>query len=183
MVDYQHLTNMQTNSLSDLEPEFQLSRLRHILDNVTDPEIPALTINEMGILRDVSFDGEVVAVTITPTYSGCPAIDQITEDISIALADNGYPKSSVSLVLSPAWTTDWMSDEAHEKLRNYGIAPPCKTSELDQVTGEHTLNFTAPCPQCKSLTTKQISEFGSTACKALWKCLECQEPFDYFKPL
>ena len=160
-----------------------LSRLREILDQVTDPEIPALTIDEMGILRDVSFDGKTVEVTITPTYSGCPAIDQITDDINTTLADNGYPKASVKLVLSPAWTTDWMSEEAREKLRDYGIAPPCKTSALDQVTGEHALNFSAPCPQCKSLSTQQISEFGSTACKALWKCLDCQEPFDYFKPL
>lgn len=171
--------NTQTHNTS----EFELARLRGILDRVTDPEIPVLTINEMGILRGVDFDGETVTVTITPTYSGCPAIDQITEDVGIALAQSGYPKSSVNLVLSPAWTTDWMSEDAREKLRNYGIAPPCKTSALDKVTGEHKLNFAAPCPQCKSLNTQQISEFGSTACKALWKCLDCQEPFDYFKPL
>lgn len=173
------LMNTKTHSA----PKLELARLRNILDDVTDPEIPALTINEMGILRGVDFDGETVNVTITPTYSGCPAIDQITEDVSIALAQHGYANSSVNLVLSPAWTTDWMSEEAREKLRDYGIAPPCKTSALDQITGEHKLNFTAPCPQCKSLKTQQISEFGSTACKALWKCLDCQEPFDYFKPL
>lgn len=163
--------------------ELELTRLRNILDDVTDPEIPALTINEIGILRGVDFDGDTVNVTITPTYSGCPAMDQITDDVGIALASHGYPKSKVTLVLSPAWTTDWMSDEAKEKLRIYGIAPPCKTSALNQITGEHQLNFSAACPQCKSLNTKVISEFGSTACKALWKCLACQEPFDYFKPI
>lgn len=163
--------------------ELEIARLRNILDSVTDPEIPALTINEMGILRDVNYDGDTVEVCITPTYSGCPAMDQITADVGAALAQNGYPKSTVKLVLSPAWTTDWMSEESRDKLRTYGIAPPCKTSALNQVTGEHQLNFTAACPQCSSFNTKVISEFGSTACKALWKCLACQEPFDYFKPL
>ena len=170
---------VETNSASAQE----LKHLRAILDRVTDPEIPALTINEIGILRGVSLNDQAVEVTITPTYSGCPAIDQITDDIAAVLAENGYPKSTVNLVLSPAWTTDWMSEDAREKLRDYGIAPPCKTSALDQVTGEHALNFTAPCPQCRSLHTQQTSEFGSTACKALWKCLDCLEPFDYFKPL
>jgi len=157
--------------------------LKSILDEVTDPEIPVLTINEMGILRNVQYDGETVVVTITPTYSGCPAMDQITDDVGKALGECGYPKFKVSLVLSPAWTTDWMSEDAKEKLRSYGIAPPCKTSALDSVTGEHKLNFSAACPQCKSLNTKLISEFGSTACKALWKCNDCLEPFDYFKPI
>jgi len=172
-----------TNVTSISKPNDELAKLRSILDHVTDPEIPALTIHEMGILRDVDFDGKKVTVTITPTYSGCPAIDQITQDIAAALAQNGYPESSVKLTLSPAWTTDWMTDEAREKLRAYGIAPPCKTSALNKVTGEHKLTFTAPCPQCKSINTSQVSEFGSTACKALWKCLDCKEPFDYFKPL
>jgi len=157
--------------------------LRRILEKVTDPEIPVLTIYEMGILRDVEYDGDTVVVTITPTYSGCPAMDQISEDVGKTLGEYGYSKFRVSLVLSPAWTTDWMSEEAKDKLRNYGISPPCKTSALDTVTGEHTLNFSAVCPQCKSLNTLLISEFGSTACKALWKCGDCLEPFDYFKPI
>ncbi len=169
---------MLQNSVVDFEQQ----RLRSILDNVSDPEIPVLTINEMGILRDVKYDGETVQVSITPTYSGCPALDQITADVQSELAKHGYHKVSVSLVLSPAWTTDWMTDEAREKLRNYGIAPPCKTSALNEL-GEHTLGFTASCPQCRSLNTELVSEFGSTACKALWKCLDCLEPFDYFKPL
>ena len=175
---------MQNQNLrSETSIEEHLNSLRSILDQVTDPEIPALTINEMGILRGVDYDGETVVVTITPTYSGCPAMDQITSDIGNALSNYGYSKFEVSLVLSPAWTTDWMSEDAREKLRNYGIAPPCKTSALDALTGEHSLNFSAPCPQCKSLNTQLISEFGSTACKALWKCKDCLEPFDYFKAI
>jgi len=133
--------------------------LQHVLDQVCDPEIPVLTIKEMGILREVSIVDDIVKVTITPTYSGCPAINQITSDISNALSKHGYPNSEVKLVLSPAWTTDWMTNEAREKLRDYGIAPPCKTSALGHVTGEHKLNFSAACPQCKSLNTKKISEF------------------------
>ena len=163
--------------------DFEHKRLRNILDKVCDPEIPVLTINELGILRDVSYDGDTVQVFITPTYSGCPAMDQITADVQTELAQHGYQKATVSLVLSPAWTTDWMTEEAREKLRNYGVAPPCKTLELNQETGEHTLGFTAACPQCRSLNTELVSEFSSTACKALWKCCDCLEPFDYFKPL
>jgi len=159
------------------------AKLYDILSSVTDPEIPVLTIDEMGILRDVTVEQDTVKVTITPTYSGCPAIDQITQDVSTALTDNGYPNSEVALALSPAWTTDWMSKESKEKLRNYCIAPPCRTTDLSQSSDDHRLAFTAPCPQCRSLNTQQVSEFGSTACKALWKCNECKEPFDYFKPL
>ena len=159
------------------------TKLREILSFVTDPEIPALTIDEMGILRDVIIEEDTVKVTITPTYSGCPAIDQITQDVNAVLTDNGYPKSEVLLVLSPAWTTDWMSEKSKEKLRAYGIAPPCRTTDLSQSSEEQRLAFTAACPQCRSLNTRQISEFGSTACKALWKCNQCLEPFDYFKPL
>jgi ring-1,2-phenylacetyl-CoA epoxidase subunit PaaD len=174
----------QKEKLSPIEaPDKHIQFLRSILDQVTDPEIPVLTINEMGILRDVAYDGETVLVTITPTYSGCPAMHQISEDVGKALAEYGYAKFRVSLVLSPAWTTDWMSEDAKQKLLNYGISPPCKTSALDSSTGEHALNFSAACPQCKSLNTTLVSEFGSTACKALWKCKDCLEPFDYFKPI
>lgn len=160
----------------------ELPRIREVLNTVTDPEIPVLTIDEMGILRGVDIDGDTVVVTITPTYSGCPAMDQIRQDVGTALMEQGFAKSKVDLVLSPAWTTDWMGDEAKEKLRAYGIAPPCKTSAVNQST-EHDLSFAASCPQCRSLNTKVTSEFGSTACKALWKCNDCLEPFDYFKPI
>ncbi|MBL4673988.1 MAG: phenylacetate-CoA oxygenase subunit PaaJ [Arenicella sp.] len=158
-------------------------KLLEILSSVADPEIPVLSIDEMGILRGVAIEHGRVKVTITPTYSGCPAIDQIAQDVSTVLADNGYPESEVLLVLSPAWTTDWMSDESKQKLRDYGIAPPCRTTDLSQSSEEQRLLFTAPCPQCRSLNTQIISQFGSTACKALWKCNQCKEPFDYFKPI
>lgn len=164
------------------EPSQQLQQLRRILEQVTDPEIPVLSIGEMGILRDVQMDGETVKVLITPTYSGCPAMDRIREDVSDTLTKHGYDKAEVSLVLSPAWTTDWMSDEAKDKLRDYGIAPPCTSSPLND-SDEHQLSFTASCPQCDSFNTQLVSEFGSTACKALWQCSDCKEPFDYFKPL
>jgi len=168
------------NNTHNIEQE--LKHLHSVLATVTDPEIPVLTISEMGILRDVCIDDGTVVVTITPTYSGCSATDQIAEDISAVLAEHGHSDAQVSLVLSPAWTTDWMSEQAKDKLRRYGIAPPCRTSAL-RTTGEQALNFTATCPQCHSVNTQVISEFGSTPCKALWKCLDCREPFDYFKPI
>lgn len=161
----------------------EISKVKKILQQVTDPEIPVLTIDEMGILRDVSIENGTVIVDITPTYSGCPAMEQITADVSQALATEGYDQVEVKLVLSPAWTTDWMSEESKEKLRKYGIAPPCKTSAVNSVNGDITMQFTATCPQCGSMDTQVVSEFGSTACKALWKCNSCKEPFDYFKPL
>ncbi len=167
--------SMQKKLTSD-----DLPRINEVLKTVTDPEIPVLTINEMGILRDVKVVNGSVVVTITPTYSGCPAMDQITSDVNEILSRHGYSNAKVNLVLSPAWTTEWMSDEAKEKLRAYGIAPPCKLSTINQ---EHYLTFKATCPQCSSLNTKVTSEFGSTACKSLWKCLDCLEPFDYFKPI
>ena len=160
----------------------QNQHLRNILASVTDPEIPVLSIDEMGILRDVQLEGDTVVVTITPTYSGCPAMDQIRQDVSTTLGKHGYKNSTVKLVLSPAWTTDWMGEEAKQKLRDYGIAPPCKTSAIGSLD-EQEMSFSAACPLCRSLNTQKVSEFGSTACKALWKCLDCLEPFDYFKPI
>ena len=163
--------------------ESELSRVRSILDTVTDPEIPALTINEMGILRGIEIKDNTVIVTITPTYSGCPAIDHITDNITEVLAEHDYPSTRVALVLSPAWTTDWMSDEAKEKLRKYGIAPPCKTSLLDDSQEDPNITVIVACPNCCSFNTKLVSHFGSTACKSFWQCADCLEPFDYFKPI
>jgi len=160
----------------------ECEHLRNILSRVTDPEIPVLSIDEMGILRDVEIQDDTVVVSITPTYSGCPAMDQISSDVAAALSEQGYTKSKVKLVLSPAWTTDWMGETAKEKLRNYGIAPPCKTKAVE-AWSEQEMSFTAACPLCRSLNTEKVSEFGSTACKALWKCTDCLEPFDYFKPI
>jgi len=138
-----------------------------VLKDVVDPEIPVLTIADLGILRDVSVDGDSVEVTITPTYSGCPAMHAITLDIQAALTRAGI-KARVRTVLSPAWTTDWMSEAAKEKLAAFGIAPPERGARLK-------------CPLCGSEDTEQISAFGSTSCKALHRCRACREPFDAFK--
>ena len=144
------------------------------LSRVVDPEIPVLTIEDMGIVRNVIVSGEHVTVDITPTYSGCPAMDQISADVIRVLQAAGFSLVDVNTVYSPAWTTDWMSDSGKEKLREYGIAPPGPVdSEQRDVL----------CPRCSSDSTTTISEFGSTACKALMVCDDCREPFDLFKAL
>ena len=157
------------------------------LEELTDPEIPVITLRELGILRDVRSVADGLEVVITPTYSGCPAMGQIEDDVRARLAELGVAARVVTR-LSPPWTTDWMSDAAKAKLHAYGIAPPHRTcgSGAGEVS---VLKFvrrqpTEPvaCPQCGSTHTVVTSEFGSTACKALYKCLDCQEPFDYFKP-
>ena len=143
---------------------------------VTDPEIPVLTIADLGILRDVSVHGDTVDVTITPTYSGCPAMNMITLEIETALARAGI-KARVHTTLSPAWTTDWLTDAARRKLAAFGIAPPEHAASRRALFGEAR----PACPQCGSADTEQISEFGSTACKSLHRCRACREPFDAFK--
>jgi len=145
--------------------------------SVVDPEIPVLTIADLGVLRDVVLDGDHVEVAITPTYSGCPAMNMIALEIELALERAGFRHSKVSTVLSPAWTTDWMSEEGRQKLRAYGIAPPQASSSRRALFGEQAV----ACPQCGSVNTELLSEFGSTSCKALWRCKSCREPFDYFK--
>ncbi len=138
-----------------------------------------LTIDDLGILRDVTVDDSGhVEVTITPTYSGCPAMEAITADVTQALADKGFRDVSVRLVLAPAWTTDWMSDAGKQKLLDYGIAPP---QPRDGSAVRLTLSLR--CPQCGSPDTRELSRFGSTACKALWVCNACREPFDHFKAI
>ncbi len=150
-----------------------------ILASVTDPEIPVLTIQDLGIIRDVKMEGDAVEVVITPTYSGCPAMDFIAVNIKAALEEKGYPNVKITSVLSPAWTTDWMSEAAREKLKAYGVAPPQKgTIDKGQLFSEAK---PIECPQCGSMDTVMISQFGSTACKAYYKCNSCKEPFDYFK--
>ncbi|WP_407113753.1 1,2-phenylacetyl-CoA epoxidase subunit PaaD [Bradyrhizobium sp. LMG 9283] len=145
--------------------------------SVVDPEIPVLTIADLGVLRDVVLDGDHVEVAITPTYSGCPAMNMIALEIEVALERAGFHQPKVRTVLSPAWTTDWMSEEGREKLRAYGIAPPQASSSRRALFGEQRV----ACPQCGSDRTELLSEFGSTSCKALWRCMSCREPFDYFK--
>ena len=145
--------------------------------SVVDPEIPVLTIADLGVLRDVVLDGDRVEVAITPTYSGCPAMNMIALEIELALEREGIRRPKVRTVLSPAWTTDWMSDDGRRKLREYGIAPPQTGSGRRALFGEQQI----ACPQCGSEDTELLSEFGSTSCKALWRCKSCREPFDYFK--
>ena len=155
---------------------------------VCDPEIPVLTIADLGILRDVQLydDGGMVPavqVTITPTYSGCPAMDAIRDDLKAAFRREGYPHVLVELVLSPAWTTDWMSEAGKAKLAAYGIAPPSGRSAAGGHSGPVRLSLAVKCPQCSSLNTRELTRFGSTSCKALYVCQDCKEPFDYFKVL
>lgn len=151
-----------------------------IIKDIPDPEIPVITIEELGVLRKVDIlDGNEVVVTITPTYSGCPAMKVFEDDILQELKKNGIEKASIKTVYNPAWTTDWISDEAREKMQKAGIAPPVGSSvDKASLLGEPK---EIPCPQCGSKDTKMISQFGSTACKALYKCNSCYETFDYFK--
>jgi len=148
--------------------------------SVLDPEVPVLTIEDLGILRDVRqrADGRV-HVQITPTYSGCPAMESIRDDVVTALREKGYADVDVEFVLSPAWTTDWMSDAGKRKLEKYGIAPPQPRAP----DGVVRLTLSVRCTQCGSPDTRELSRFGSTACKGLWVCNDCREPFDYFKAI
>lgn len=160
-----------------------LEKIWETLDPLTDPEIPVVTLRELGVLRDVRQTDEGVEVVITPTYSGCPAMGQIEDDIQASLESAGI-NARVVTQLSPAWTTDWMSEEAKEKLRQYGIAPPHRTADQSNIV-RFMPNRASPsvaCPHCGSTNTTLTSQFGSTACKALYRCLDCSEPFDYFKP-
>ncbi|MEW6469523.1 MAG: 1,2-phenylacetyl-CoA epoxidase subunit PaaD [Bacteroidota bacterium] len=150
-----------------------------LLSAIPDPEIPVITIRELGVLRDVRMEGDAVVIDITPTYSGCPAMKMIEDQIREEMDKAGISKFRINLVYSPAWTTDWMTEEAKEKLRAFGIAPPEKTSsDKNVLMGKKKI---IACPRCGSTRTEMVSQFGSTACKALYKCLDCHEPFDYFK--
>lgn len=157
-----------------------VTRARALAEAVPDPEVPVLTIGDLGVLRDVTVDetGQV-EVVLTPTYSGCPAMEAIRQDVETRLRDNGFPSVTVRMVLSPAWTTDWMSEAGRRKLTDYGIAPPTGR----RAAGPVTLTLAVRCPQCGSADTRELSRFGSTACKALWQCRSCREPFDHFKAI
>jgi ring-1,2-phenylacetyl-CoA epoxidase subunit PaaD len=148
------------------------------LSTVTDPEVPVLTILDLGIVRNVSVEQDAVTITITPTYSGCPAMDVIAMNIRMALLSHGIKKINIENQLSPAWTTDWMTDEGKRKLKEYGIAPPIRTSESDLGLFEEDV---VVCPRCGSEDTKLTSQFGPTSCKSLYKCNSCHEPFEHFK--
>src|SRR3954471_15961332 len=154
--------------------------LAAILETVSDPEIPVLSIMEMGVVRAAEMNNNVAEITITPTYSGCPAMDVIGDDIKKAFREKGI-EAKIELVLSPAWTTDWITPKGRKALEDYGIAAPLEPeADIEALLGNKKI---VKCPQCGSTNTKMISQFGSTACKALFQCEVCHEPFDYFKCL
>ncbi|MGB3115515.1 MAG: 1,2-phenylacetyl-CoA epoxidase subunit PaaD [Ferruginibacter sp.] len=165
----------QTIDIKQLE-----NRIWQILARIADPEVPVLTILDLGIVREVIADDTGVQVSITPTYSGCPAMDMIATQIRMELLSEGFNKVDIKSILSPAWTTDWMSEAGKQKLKAYGIAPPNQKQQVCQ-QDLFAANEAIQCPHCNSYHTQRISEFGSTACKALYQCLHCKEPFDYFK--
>eukprot|EP00456_Euglypha_rotunda_P079255 TRINITY_DN7608_c1_g1_i2.p1 TRINITY_DN7608_c1_g1~~TRINITY_DN7608_c1_g1_i2.p1 ORF type:complete len:180 (+),score=38.14 TRINITY_DN7608_c1_g1_i2:213-752(+) len=165
-------------------------RVWNWLESVPDPEIPVLSVLDLGIVRDVLWNGDEAdecLVTVTPTYSGCPATDVISDDISKALHEHGVRKVRVQIQLAPAWTTDWLRPQAREKLRDYGIAPPVGLASNEHVVDISRLRASnkkplqIACPRCGSTHTSLTSQFGSTPCKSLYRCLDCLEPFDYFK--
>ena len=160
-------------------PAITKHRILELLDYVKDPEIPVINVLELGVVRGVEVEESGKAIiTITPTYTGCPAMDVMAADIKKELLEAGVPEVEVKLTLSPAWTTDWITEEGRAKLKDYGIAPPKKASNsIRALFGEEQVN----CPRCNSGDTERISEFGSTPCKAHWRCKACREPFDYFK--
>jgi len=156
-------------------------RVLELLDGVPDPEVPVISVVELGIVRDVEVaDDGGIAVTITPTYSGCPAMFEIEKDIRAALTAAGAPRVEMRTVLAPAWTTDWIGPEAREKLRAYGIAPPGRAEQGGLISLTRA-RAAVPCPWCGSKETELRSEFGSTACKAIHVCRSCKQPFDEFK--
>jgi ring-1,2-phenylacetyl-CoA epoxidase subunit PaaD len=160
-----------------------IERLREIAAAVADPEIPVISIADLGILRSVDVDAQGRAtITITPTYSGCPAIEAIVSDIESAVSAAGYDQVEVRTVLRPAWTTDWITERGRAVLAEFGIAPPEPVSERDP-SEPVLLQLGVRCPRCRSTNTREVSRFGSTACKSLWTCAECLEPFDHFKAL
>lgn len=152
----------------------------HWLEEVSDPEVPVLSVVDLGVVRSIKLNGNAAEIVITPTYSGCPAMRVIEEDIRAKLVEHGINDLTVTTTLSPAWTTDWLSENGRRKLKEYGIAPPEHEVDKSVLFAEPTV---VPCPLCNSRNTKMVSQFGSTACKAHYQCNDCLEPFDYFKCL
>ena len=159
----------------------QEQSIRVIAGNVPDPEIPVLTLSDLGVIRSVSVDGDEVTVGIAPTYSGCPATEFIEESVIRELQQNGFNNVKTERVLTPAWTTDWISEDGRRKLKEYGIVPPDKAAESKRALFHQGLQIA--CPRCSSDQTTKVSEFGSTPCKSSYKCKDCLEPFEYFKCL
>ena len=165
-----------------MKPEtLNIESIWKLLEEVMDPEVPVLSVVDLGIIRKIELnDDSEPVITITPTYSGCPAMDVIRINIRLKMAEAGFPNAEIKTILSPAWTTDWMSKQGKDKLKAFGIAPPnpkpivCTPDLFQQ---EESIQ----CPNCNSYNTRMVSQFGSTACKALYQCNDCKEPFDYFK--
>lgn len=160
-----------------LEKDISAKKIWQVLENISDPEIPVISIVDLGIVRDVQVNENEVEVFITPTYSGCPAMDVISVSIKMELLQQGFINIKITQQLSPAWTTDWMTENGKKKLMEYGIAPPVGKIIYQQFLED----LKVECPQCHSTNTRLLSEFASTACKALFQCQDCKEPFDYFK--
>ncbi len=158
-----------------------LEDIKKVISEIPDPEIPVISIKELGVLRNIFYEEESLKVVITPTYSGCPAMDRFQKDIIEKLEQLKVKNYEIKMQFDPAWTTDWISDEAKEKLRDYGIAPPThKTKDKNSLLGNKQR---IECPRCKTKETELVSQFGSTACKAMYRCTSCLEPFEYFKCL
>lgn len=175
------LIGTDRRSLPESGPEGDADAVLAVLQEVPDPEVPAVSVVELGVVREVDWVEGRLRVGVTPTYSGCPATEAIEQHILEALVAAGYRDPQIKRRLSPAWTTDWISEAGREKLRAFGIAPPVGSAGRRSLTG---LDGPAvPCPLCGSEHTERVSEFGSTACKALYRCHSCLEPFDYFKCL
>jgi len=174
MVNLKHMPEAVAHKMEEME-------IYTALGDIFDPEIPVLSVTDLGIVRQVviSEPGKSVEISITPTYSGCPAMEVISTNIRVALLKRGYQNVNVLHVLSPPWTTDWMTESGKQKLKAYGIAPPAATA--GRVRAMFSGNVPVQCPQCDSFNTQMISEFGSTSCKALYRCNECLEAFDMFK--
>jgi ring-1,2-phenylacetyl-CoA epoxidase subunit PaaD len=164
---------------TELHTTITEAEIRHLLEEVKDPEVPVLSIVDLGIVRDVQMKDDKITIIITPTYSGCPAMDVISMDIRLKLIEKGYRNLSIQQQLSPAWTTDWMTEEGKAKLKAFGIAPPNPKQQF--CTSEMFREEAVECPHCGSYHTELISQFSSTACKAMYRCLNCKEAFDYFK--
>jgi ring-1,2-phenylacetyl-CoA epoxidase subunit PaaD len=163
-----------------IDNDMSIRRIWSLIEQVNDPEVPVLSVVDLGIIRDIRSDEGEIRITLTPTYSGCPAMDVIRMNIRMVLLEHGYKNITLTTVLSPAWTTDWMSERGKEQLKAFGIAPPLPVQQFcrPELFGREEA---IGCPHCHSYHTTRISEFGSTACKALYRCEDCKEPFDYFK--
>lgn len=167
---------------ADAGEALRIEQAWRVLDEVLDPEVPALSVRDLGIVRELTpaRPGPGLVVVLTPTYSGCPATELISDNVRAALEAAGYAPVTIQLRRAPAWTTDWISAAGREKLRRYGIAPPGDTADVQPI---HLVAVGVRCPRCDSPRTERLSAFGSTACKSLYRCLACREPFEHFKPI